>query len=347
MAPAGAAAVAAHVRRQAGWCADLGSPLYAALLARAADDVDAGGPVAEALADHEGDPDDDALALRLAGTVHRLVLAREAPALALHYPSVGGTPGPPEQVWGAFRDVVAQRLPAVRAGLASAPQTNEVGRSAPLLGGLRHLAARAPLPVRLVEVGSSAGLNLRPDLVRVQGDDGWEGPRASPVALPGAWRGPVPRAGVRVVERRGSDVAPVDPATTQGRLRLTAYVWPDMAERLARLRGALELARRAPARLERSGAAAAVSALRPAEGAWTVVHHSVVRQYLPPAERDALDAALEALGGAASPASPVAHLALEPEGGRFVVRLRTWPDGDDAVLGTAAPHGVPVRWGDG
>jgi hypothetical protein len=341
------------VGQQAEACRRLGSALYADLLVRVADDVAAGGVCARALAGHEQSSGGDAVALRLMGTVHRLVLERRAPALGLHYPSVGGRPGPPELVWSAFRVTVEEHLDAVRAGLASPPQTNEVGRSAALLGGLLHLVGRQPLPVRLHEIGASAGLNLRADHFRyeVGGGPAW-GPADSPVVLPDAWRGALPpRSGeVRVVERTGYDIAPVDPATSEGRLRLTAYVWPDQVERLHRLRGALEVAARVPAALHRTGAGAAVRALAPAQGAWTVLWHSVMWQYVPRAEQEVVSAGVAALGAAATPQAPVAHLRLEPEraagqdGPRFLVRLRTWPGGDERVLAEAAPHGLPTTW---
>jgi Uncharacterized protein conserved in bacteria (DUF2332) len=67
------AAVARRLRRQAQACRALGSPLYAELLERSA-------------ADAPG----SALAPRLMGAVHLLVLEGRAPSLARHYPSVGG-----------------------------------------------------------------------------------------------------------------------------------------------------------------------------------------------------------------------------------------------------------------
>jgi hypothetical protein len=341
------------VRSHAEACGRLGSALYADLLARVADDVAAGGICAQALAGHEQSSGGDAVALRLMGTVHRLVLDRQAPALGLHYPSVGGRPGPPELVWSAFRVTVEEHFEAVRAGLTSPPQTNEVGRSAALLGGLLHLVAQQPLPVRLHEIGASAGLNLRADRFRYDagGVPAW-GSADSPVVLSDAWRGSMPpRSGdLRVVERAGYDIAPVDPATARGRLLLTAYVWPDQLERLHRLRGAVEVAARVPAAMHRTSAGAAVSALAPAAGAWTVLWHSVMWQYVPRAEQQVVTAALVALGAAATPAAPVAHLRLEPEppagqdGPRFLVRLRAWPGGDDRLLAEAAPHGLPTTW---
>lgn len=75
-------------------CAELDSPMYADLLAMLAEDVGAGGPTADLLVGHEDARRDSALPLRLLGGVHRLVLERRAPQLALYYPSVGGTASP-------------------------------------------------------------------------------------------------------------------------------------------------------------------------------------------------------------------------------------------------------------
>lgn len=85
------ARVSGHFREQARACASLGSPMYAQLVDRLADDIDAGGATAQVLEGHEDDPSPSALALRLVGTVHRLVPERRAAELATCYPSVGGT----------------------------------------------------------------------------------------------------------------------------------------------------------------------------------------------------------------------------------------------------------------
>jgi hypothetical protein len=100
------------------------------------------------------------------GGGHALALSGRAPKLAAFYPSAGGTadPGPTGQAaWAALRQTLAGQRDAVRSWLDGPPQTNEVGRAAARLGGLCHLAAVAALPVRLFEIGSSAGLNLRAD----------------------------------------------------------------------------------------------------------------------------------------------------------------------------------------
>jgi hypothetical protein len=337
------------LRQQGHACRVLGSPLYGDLLGHAAADLRSGGPAAAVLAGHLSDRGPSALALRMLGGVHALVLSGRAPGLAAFYPSAGGTadPGPGGRAaWAALRATLADQRDAVRAWLDGPPQTNEVGRGAALLGGLRQLAAMDGRPVRLFEIGSSAGLNLRADRFHIPGDAGRYGDPASPVVLPGAWRGhPPPPGPVQVIERSGGDLAPIDPADPAGRLRLMAYVWPDQAGRMKRLRGALDLAGQIPADLRREPASRTVDRITLAAGTWTVLWHSIVWQYLNPDQRDALTRRAGELGAAATGQSRFAHLTLEPSRqGQYLVTLTTWPGGLQRVLGTASPHGIPVTW---
>jgi hypothetical protein len=344
------------IRDQAEACAQLGSPMYAELLDRVADDLEAGGPTARVLRGHEADSGPSALALRLAGSIHRLVLAGEARELAPFYPTTGGT-------WStsgveAVLDFLARRGDDVRPLLDQPPQTNEVGRSAALLGGLlRTLERQAlpvrPLPIRLFEIGASAGLNLFADRFRYVDDAarGWGDPH-SPVTLDGAWRG-VPLSldeRLLVVERGGCDVNPVDVTTEDGRLTLMSYLWPDMTARYARLAGAVEVARQDPVHVERAEASSYVERLELREGHLTVLWHSVMWQYVPADQQERVVERLGRLGAAATGDSPLVHLFAEPsrrttgDRHRFWVVARTWPGGRREFLGEMAPHGVPVTW---
>jgi hypothetical protein len=337
-----------RLREQADACRRMGSPLTAALLDGAADDLAAGGPVADLLGPLEADPSGSVPALRFTGALHRLVLERRAPGLAVHYPSVGGTPG---DVWPAARAVVEEQRDALAELVRRPVQTNEVGRSSALLGGLLHVAAGSGLPVRLLEVGASGGLNLSVDRFRHEVSDGVVlGDPASPVVLGTPWQGRLPDVGtpLRLVERLGCDPDPLDPSSAQDRLTLTSYVWPDQVDRFERLRGALQVAAAAPERVERLGGADFLEReLAPREGVATVVWHSVVWQYLPPSERTRITAAVEGAGARATADAPVAHLWLEPEHvehGGFVLRLQTWPGGEQRLLADAQGHGPPVVW---
>lgn len=346
----------AAVRQQSVACEQLGSPMYAELLARVADDIEAGGPAATLLAGHDA-PGPSAVALRLMGSVHRLVLERRAGALAAFYPSVGGT-WSSAAGWTELRRLLAAEPGAVAEWLDRPPQTNEVGRATGLMGGLLELARLHPLPVRLFEIGSSGGLLLLADHLRYVADDGRSvGPAGSPVVLEPAWTGPVPGLSAVepveppvIVERVGSDVLPVDVRTTEGRLTLTAYVWPDQMARHERLRGALSIAERVPFEVRRQSAADLVAGIALAEGACTVLWHSVMWQYLGREEQSAVSARIAELGAAATATASFAHLFLEPtrrtpdSEHEFLVVLQSWPGGERRVLGRSRGHGVPTDW---
>jgi hypothetical protein len=335
--------------RQGEACRDIGSPLYGDLLTHAAADLLAGGPVADVLDGHFDTRPSGVLALRMLGGAHALALSGQAPELAAWYPSTGGqadtTPGS-QHAWAALRQVFADQRDTIRAWLDWPPQTNEVGRAAALIGGLLHVTAQARLPIRLVEVGASAGLNLRADRFCVPGDSGRYGDPDSPVSLSHGWQSAVPPAGqLEVISRTGGDLAPIDPASPQGRLTLTAYVWPDQADRLARLRGAFAVAEQVPAELRAESATQTLARTELAEGTWTVLWHSIFRQYLNEAQRTELADGVATLGSAATPTARFAYLYLEQSrAGGCPVTLTTWPGGRSEVLGSASPHGIPVRW---
>jgi hypothetical protein len=336
---------------QARACRHLGSPMYGDLLDRLADDIAAAGPAADVLRGHEHDPGPSGVALRLVGSVHRLVLERRAGELAAFYPSVGGT-WDITGAWPAFRRVLADQPDGVREWLDRAPQTNEVGRASALMAGLLQIRGRHPLPVRLFEIGSSGGLNLLVDRFRYVWPGGSLGPDDSPVVLDPAWAGDPPlREPPAVVERTGSDVMPVDVRTPEGRLALTAYVWPDQVHRFERLRGAFALADETTYDVRRQSAADFVDELTIAAGTVTVLWHSVMWQYVPRDQQDRITARLAELGASTVPDSPLVHLYAEPvrrtPGARheFLVCAHEWPGhGERRVLGTMAPHGLPVSW---
>ena len=335
---------------QAEECEDLGSPMYAELLRRIVDDYELGGVSTKVLAGY--DAGRLALALPLLGSVHRLVLAGEAPELAAFYPSVGGS-WDPVLGWEAFEQVLQSRGGELRALLIQPPQTNEVGRSTALYGGLLRLFEAVPLPVRLFEIGSSAGLNLRADQFRYNLADGnGFGPVGSPVQISSAWSGRalLVQPELRIAERVGSDISPVNPLSSEGQLVLASYIWPDMTERLERLRGAIEVARSVPADVRREDALSFLRALELSEGHATVIWHSVMWHYLTPADQAAADDAIASLGAQATSSAPLARLTLEsarrtpnssPE---FLIVLQVWPGGVSHILGHTSPHGLGTVW---
>ena len=335
---------------QAKACEALGSSLYAGLLSHAAGDLRAGGPTVGVLDGHLRTPGRDALALRMLGGVHALVLTGCAPDLARYYPSAGGRadPGPgADLAWPALRQVLVDHSDEVRTWLNHPPQTNEVGRGAALAGALCRLVAEADYPIRLVEIGASAGLNLRADKFRITGGGSAYGEPASPVQMTGGWLGRAPAAApVQVVSRVGGDLAPVDPVSESGRRKLLAYVWADQVERLARLRGACQLAADIPAEMRTEPASETVSRSTLEDRTWTVLWHSIVRHYLSQEQREAIDAGIEVLAAQATNSARFAHVSLELVRGTTdtPIELVTWPGRISRQLGTAPPHGLPVTW---
>jgi hypothetical protein len=336
-------AIAAQLRWQAEMCSKIGSPLYAGLLERAAEDVEAGGPIAEPLRGHEDDPQLSVLGLRLMGAVNRLVLTGREPALADAYAD-----GDRARAWEELRDVVSRDGSELHDLVELPVQTNEVGRCNALLFGFTEVATATGLPLRLLEVGASAGLNLRWDRYHyVAGDLSW-GPADSPVQLELELEGedvPTFPLAVEISARHGCDASPIDPTTEEGRLTLLAYIWPDQADRIARMQAALKVASELPIEIDREPAASWTKRMlsEPMPGQATVIYHSIVSQYLSDEERGAFHANIQSAGERATKEAPLAWLRMEPGGERADAHLTTWPGGETRHLARVGYHGSPVE----
>ncbi|HTF35061.1 MAG TPA: DUF2332 domain-containing protein [Myxococcota bacterium] len=340
--------IASAFRFQAQGCRDTGSALYAQLLDAAAQDVERGGVIARLVEDWRGHPVLDALGLRMLGGVHRMVLAGSAPRLARYYPSVGGAPDL-AAIWPEFVGLVGERFEEVRAALGEPVQTNEVARAAALLPGFLRIAARTGLGLRLLELGSSAGLLQLADHYRYElGSHHW-GSEASGVRIRAEWSGPGPDLGAKleVASRLGCDPNPLDVNDPAVSLRLQSFVWPEQLERMALLRAAIGFARSVQPRIEQIGAARflARELAQPVYDVATVVFQSVVWWYIPEAERVEIMRLVEEAATRAAPEAPLAWLRFEGATTREAeIRLSLWPGGGDALLGTAHYHGRWVKW---
>jgi hypothetical protein len=344
--PGRAEVLARWIRFQAQGCAELGSPFYASMLESAAADLEAGGEVLDALAGFDNETEWSALALRLMGAVHRMVLQGRLPQLEPHYPSVGGD-GDAAAAWPFFRDALGEHRQEIRRLIGRACQTNEVGRCAALLGGFLEVSNRSGLPLRLLEIGASAGLNLRWDLYRYEsgksgepGEAGW-GDENSAVRFVNFFDVPPPldRAAA-VVERKGCDLEPIDPTTDEGSLSLRAFIWADQLGRLSLLDGAISIAQEVPAVVERLDATAFLERelAAPQPGMATIVFHSVFIQYVGDEVRRRLASTVDDARLRAPADAPIYYLRMEPDEGTFEIRL------DGELLGTSPAHGRGVRW---
>lgn len=334
-------------RLQATGCERMGSALYARLLRLSARDIDDEGAVHGVVSSWHRNPIEDAVPLRLMGGVHRIVLEGRAPELAVHYPTTGGSP-----VWPAcahaFLATVGAHEAELRRTLSLAPQTNDVGRASLFLGGMLEIERLTKLPLRLRELGSSAGLNLLPDRYFYElGTGTWGNPDAGVVVV-SDWRGSVPLLGspMAVVDRRGCDVAPIDLTRDDEATRLLSYIWPDHLDRFARTHDAIQVARRDPPHIDKATASAWVAEqlASPKAGTTTVVLQSVLMQYLVPEARLKVLTTIRNAGAGATRTSPLAWLRFEPGRRAMEVRLSLWPNGLELTLAEAEPHGRWANW---
>lgn len=317
----------------------------------------------------------------LFAAVHDLVLRRPDLELARFYPSV--TPverlasGDP---WGVFRRTVLEHRRDLETVIASrSTQTNEVNRSV-LVAVLLSAACTdvAGVPVRLIELGASAGLLLTPDRYHVAVGDTVVGEAGSSVRLRGELHGgrqpdlsTFPHA---FVDRVGIDRDPV-PVTDSDRMRwLEACLWPDQPWRIERYRAAVALARTDPPRLVAGDMIdRLIQTLRGAAGARGAgpPEHLVVMNLwsLTYVDRLRRNEVAVALADAARERPTVSWVSAEPPGGvprieppasvgaeadssgesarpDTVLGLRRWRGGrelDPVTLGWSHPHGDWIR----
>ena len=331
-------------REQGKACSDLGSPFMERLMRLIADRLEPGHPVADHVLGWAGDVSSSAqsVPLRLAGALHALKRAG-CSGLEATYPPAEVSD---EVLWNAVDVALRTRAAEVLAFLDNPPQTNEVRRSAALIPALHLLVARFGLPIRLSELGCSAGLNLRADHFLLKASGVSYGPPGAAVRLGPNWSGNAPPpSDLQVCARAGVDLKPVDPDRDVD--RLFAYLWPDQPERLALTAAAIETAKAHPAEISASDAADWLekALAEPREGTAHVVFHTVAWQYFPTEAQARGEAALAEAGRQATEAAPLARFAMEADGGRGAgVTLQIWPGGDTLALGRADFHGRWIDW---
>ena len=229
-------------------------------------------------------------------------------------------------------------------------QTNETARCGALIGGFLTVAGGTGLPLRALELGASAGLNLHFDRYRYEQDGKAFGPEDSPVRFEDHWLEAVPpfETPMEIAERAGCDFAPIDPTTDEGRLSLLSFIFPDQMPRYELLREALDVARDLPVHVEKEGIETWIERklAEPAPGKATVVFHSLVWIYLTEDVKTKTSAVMEEAAAKATEDAPLSWLRYElgPDLVRCELRLTSWPDGEERLLATGDVHLAPVTW---
>jgi hypothetical protein len=337
------------LRLQTIGCRHMGSPFYADLLELMAHDAEHGDAMLNVMGEHATEPFEAVYQLRLLGGLHRMALTGESPELRAHFPSTGGD-GDVAATWSVVEGLLREPPAPLRDAMQRGVQTNEVGRAAPLASGMAVVAAATGRPLRLLEIGSSAGLNLRLDRFYFEAGGAHWGDPGSAVRFVDDWDGGVPPFAPRttIASRRGCDLAPIDVAQPGADVTLLSFVWPGQVERFERLASALAIARAMPVEIDTEPVDTWLprALATPVPGVATVVFHSIVWQYFPDAVRTAVCDTLAAAGARASADAPLAWLRLEPADGMAHCELRctTWPDREERLLATAGFHAGRVKW---
>ena len=334
-----------HLIKQAGWCRTLGSPFTGDVLETLANTLTRQTQTGRLILDWPGDADNDAISMRIGGGMHALARRGTEPALTALYDKQGG------DLAAVLPGIVAAHDEWLAAWIERVPQTNEVARAGVLWPGLMEIARRFGPDMELLELGASAGLNLNLDRFAYDLGGVRTGDPASAVQIRPEWSGPPPAlAPVNIISRIGVDRDPVDLSDPAEVERLTAFVWAGMSERMARLEGALALAKAYPPQVEKADLVdwlATRLALPQAAGVTRVIFHSIVFQYIPEASRAQVEALLAEAGTHATAERPLARLQMEmiTFGEAPELRLQLWPGGGaHELLARVHPHGTKIGW---
>ena len=288
----------------------------------------------------------------LMAAAHLLVLQNPELPFARFFASVRGDDAEPAQgagvEFGAFcaqhRDAITQIL---RERLV---QTNAPGRGVAVRLAMHEIAQRVPGPVTFVEIGPSAGIQLRFDRWALHTAGRRFGPADAPLTLRPQWRADHPPPDLDhiapVRDRLGVDLHPVDATDPEQRLWLQALIWPEHRDRFAELATALDAVAADPPTILRGDAIEMLPRLDAEtlpDEIPLVVFHAMVRVHVPADRRAAFDAVIAALGGRRR----VLHVSLEipprdsPYDRRAPLLALRDSQGVDRDLARAEGHG---RW---
>lgn len=324
-------------------CTALGSPFMARLLGLLAQRWPQGLALQPQLDQFSGDigPKGHSLPLRICGGLHALSLSGQAQDLAACYPPHQTSD---DQLWEQV-EIALRGYPQFWPDwLTLPPQTNEVRRASGLILAACLLQSRYPLPLRLSELGASAGLNLMFDQFHLHANGQDYGPASKVMLTPdvtGTLPSPMP---LHVSERRGVDLNPLDPQDPQAQMRLLSYLWADQSDRLDRTRAAISLAN---APVDQCDAIDWLTQrLSHQSDQLHMIYSTVAWQYFPAQAQARGTALIEEAGAQAGPDSPLAWVQLEADGNTrgAALTLRLWPGDLRLTLGRMDFHGRWIDW---
>ena len=269
------------------------SPLYSHLAACIAEATYRYTPFLNAIPPREQAPN------LLFAVVHLLLQSQAASPLAQYYSSIHKAALPPDsQTFNLFYDYCLQNQDQIISFLRyRRTQTNEVRRGLALLPAINVIQALSKqMPLILIEIGCSAGLNLIWDQYRYiyhteSGMELYAGCLDSSLQLKAYLKGPIqpfitstpPNLGQRI----GIDVNPLNILSTCDVQWLDALIWPEHHDRRKSLHKAISIAKNFNLDLRKGDALELLPGIVGGLSAdcAPVFFHTYVTQQLPPEEQ--------------------------------------------------------------
>ena len=334
---------------QVAYCLANDAPITARINTAIASIADEATKTGSRIINWPGLPTPDALPLRTAAPFHALYQAGRTPQMKGVYK---GTETDADAIAHIMRNVLLEHDEEICAWLDTPPQTNEPGRSATLMCGLKILADRHKLPLEILEIGSSAGLNLMIARFSMNLGGSLAGPVDSPIHIEPEWRGQntLPEICPEICSIKGVDIDPMFMADEMTETRLLAYIWPEHKLRFERTAKAIDMAKSQPVDLAQGDAADWIEeqlAKPQEEGTMRVLMHSIMWQYLPPATQKRIFDAMTKAGQNATESKPLGWVSVEADRNlnRHDLNVSSWPGHSDPVnYAHAHAHGFWVEW---
>lgn len=281
-------------------------------------------------------------------------ISSEAEALSDFYPAICGRPIPDRSAWEAFRafcQAHADQLgPNLRSGRTQTCVVHRCAMILPALATIEQIDAHDGR-VGLLEIGPSAGLNLRLDRYRYEYGNGvvWGEATARPKLIcetRGDRMPPMPGR-LDVVARHGLDLNRIDLENPAEIRWLRALIWPEHSERARVMDEALALAKTVPIEIEEGDATSEIAAhidRLPSNAARVLFATHVFYQISAEGRRKIRDGI-----ASASRTQPVDFILMDSSGeGDSKIRRFSYEDGEQTgrtILARSDSHGRWIEWG--
>ncbi len=340
--------VIAHFEQRARVCDQQGAHFTAALMRAIARSASTDTQCGTLILNWPSRPDTDALALRACSALHLLSLRGSCPDLMGCFPPNRCTD---EHLLKTVQNTMKRFDSFIAERLKVPPQTNEINRCAILVAALARISRDMALPLDVIELGASGGLNLLFNEFTYRFRDGQQETPGSDLAITPEMLGSVPDLSepFEVRSAEGCDLYPIDVTTDDGATELMSFVWPDQHVRLHRLQHAIEVARTHRPIVWRESADRFLErklADRP-DGACLVVFSSLFWQFASDDVQRSIKTSLDLHGKEATSSRPFAWIEIEGQGKHSTLvdtTLRYWPGQNSIRLAESDYHASRIRF---